>query len=462
MVLVYMAGAIVVLLLFSGLAVDTGRIYIVKAQLSKALDGAALGAARNMNSGNPTAEATRIFNANFPAGFFGATLTSGPTVTVTTDAASGTNIVDVSASASLPTTFMRLGNFTTMNVNASAEATRRMVDLSLVVDVSSSIGSQWPTVRDASRTFIDSFDAAHDRVALMTFSNGALVIDQMPSGRGFNKTQVEADVPSTLPGGSTLMVEGLYHGWDELRTVPNGQQSGLRIIVLFTDGASNGVPGAYDASGLAKSLRTWDFPKSANDPDSQTWNQPHIDGLYDSQSGSQNPSYSLIPTSWNSTQTVPQVPLLPLATWHTHYRSIGIPTSFPLQSTTLLVNGLPQNVRRGLRNQDATTGRYPADVWNINNSARNVLEEIGNAARNDAGGDYQIRIFTIGMSYLVRDMLGTMPEMPEDILKRVANDITSPDYNSNQLQGAYYYAPTAVDVAPAYESIQNEIIRLSK
>ena len=37
MVLVYMAGAITVLLLFSGLAVDTGRVYIVKAQLSKAL-----------------------------------------------------------------------------------------------------------------------------------------------------------------------------------------------------------------------------------------------------------------------------------------------------------------------------------------------------------------------------------------------------------------------------------------
>ena len=233
MVLVYMAGAITVLLLFSGLAVDTGRIYIVKAQLTKALDGAALGAARNMNSGNPTAEAQRIFNANFPANFFGATLTSGPTVSVTTDAGSGRNIVDVSASASLPTTFMRLGNFTTMNVNASAEATRRMVDVSLILDVSGSIGPAWPTVRDAARSFIDSFDAAHDRVALSTFSNGATVIDQMPSSRGFNKTQVEADVPGSLPGGSTNMAEGLYRGWDELRSVPSGTQSGLRVIVLL-------------------------------------------------------------------------------------------------------------------------------------------------------------------------------------------------------------------------------------
>ncbi len=42
------------------------------------------------------------------------------------------------------------------------------------------------------------------------------------------------------------------------------------------------------------------------------------------------------------------------------------------------------------------SGRYPADVWNINNSARNILEIIANQARNDTG-DYPIRIFTIGM-----------------------------------------------------------------
>jgi hypothetical protein len=155
------------------------------------------------------------------------------------------------------------------------------------------------------------------------------------------------------------------------------------------------------------------------------------------------------------------VPLLPLATTHQNHRSSGIPTTFPLQSTTLMVNGMPQNVRRGLRNLDVASGRFPADVWNINNSARNVLEIVANQARNDTG-DYPIRIFTIGMGYLVRDMLGTMPEMPEDILKRVANDRTSTDYNSNQAEGKYYFAQTEKEVAPAFESIQNEIIRLSK
>jgi hypothetical protein len=416
-----------------------------------------------MNSGNPTQEATRIFNANFPPGYMGSTLASGPTVSLSTDAATGRNVVAVTASATVPTTFMRLGNITQVVVSSSAEATRRMVDLSLILDVSGSIGSKWPAVRDASKTFIGSFDQLHDRVALTTFGNGATVLDAMPASRGFDKPKVVGDVPSSLPGGSTLMVEGLYRGWDELRSVSSGQQSGLRVIVLFTDGASNGVPGIYElaAPGVARSLRTWDFPKSATDPDNQTWDQPHIDGLYNPAGGAQSPSYSLVPSSWSSTQTIMQAPLLPLATFHPNHRSSGIPTAFALQSSTLKVNGMSQNVRRGLRNKDAGTGRYPADVWNINNAARNVLEIIGDAARNDAG-DYPIRIYTIGMGYLVRDSLGTMPEMPEDILKRVANDKTSPDFNSNQLEGKYYFAQTEKEVAPAFESIQNEIIRLSK
>ena len=57
--LFYMAVFLTVLLIFVGLAVDTGRAYVVQAQLSKAVDGAALGAARMLNSGNPQQEAAQ-------------------------------------------------------------------------------------------------------------------------------------------------------------------------------------------------------------------------------------------------------------------------------------------------------------------------------------------------------------------------------------------------------------------
>src|SRR4030095_16175051 len=100
--------------------------------------------------------------------------------------ASGVNVVTVTASAVLPTTFMKLGGFNQVTVTSSGEAQRRLVDLSLVLDVSGSIGAQWSAVADASRAFVNSFDGAQDRLSLLFFGNGAQVIgDPMPAGRGF-------------------------------------------------------------------------------------------------------------------------------------------------------------------------------------------------------------------------------------------------------------------------------------
>jgi Flp pilus assembly protein TadG len=466
--LFYMAIVLTALLLFTGLAVDAGRAYVVKAQLTKAVDGAALGAARMLNSGDPRGEAINIFKSNFPAGYMGVSSVTDPTAagnffTLTTNDSTGVNVVTVQASAILPTTFMKLANFDQVTVGSLGQATRRMVDLSLVLDVSSSIAGQWPAVMDASRTFVDAFDPAHDRISLVLFGNGASVLDPMNSARGFDKVKVMADVPNGLPGGSTNMAEGLYRGWDELRSVPAGQQSGLRIIVLFTDGASNSVPGNYDAApGLGRALRTWDFPKFLPDPANQTWDQPHIDGLYNTSSATGAPGPSVTATvPWNSTLTT-SVKDLPLTSWFANHRSAGILTTFPLQTSALTVNGSPQNVKRGLRSFDLNgTGRYPAQVFNINNAARNLVEIISNEARND-NGDYRIRIYTIGMGELVNYMLGTIPEMSSDVLKRMANDKLSPDYNSAQLPGKFYYAPTAADVGPAFQGIQNEIIRLTQ
>jgi Flp pilus assembly protein TadG len=478
--LIYMAIVLAVLLLFTGLAVDSGRAYVVKAQLTKAVDGAALAAARNLNSGNPKDEAAKIFKANFPAGYLGTTSSTDPTAdpgffSSSVNAATGVNTVVVSATATLPTTFMKLADINEVKVSSTGEATRRMVDLSLVLDGSSSIGSSWGAIADAARTFIDQFDPKNDRLALMTFSNGVSMLSPMSATRGFNKTLLKSLVPTSLPQGSTNMVEGLYRAWDQLRVVPAGQQSGLRVIVLFTDGASNSVPGNYDpALGPGLSLRTYDFPANAADCCTQTWNNPMIVGLFPTNSAnsavlgtprSPSTSYETTVPYWDNPCTiakscVSKVPLLPVQSFHAYHSSTGMPTSFALQSSTLTVDKSTQSAVRGLRHQDAS-GRYPAEVFNINNAARNLVEIIADAARSDAG-DYKIRIYTIGMGDLVRFKLGTRMEMSEDILKRIANDASSLDFNSLQLEGKYYFAPEAADVGPAFQSLQNQIVRLSK
>ncbi len=125
------------------------------------------------------------------------------------------------------------------------------------------------------------------------------------------------------------------------------------------------------------------------------------------------------------------------------------------------MDGASQISRRGLRNFNAAVGRYPAEVFNINNAARNLVEIIANAARADTG-DYRIRIYTLGMGELVTYLLGTRHEPSANILKRISSDKTSPEYNNAQLEGKFFYAPTPDDVGPAFQGIQNQIIRLTK
>ena len=465
--LIHMAVFLPMLLLFTGLAVDSGRAYLVKAQLSKAVDGAALSAARNLNGGNPKGEAAKVFNANFPPNFMGTTARTDPATAADfyemhTVEETGLHVVNIKATATLPTTFMRLGNFTEVTVASSGEATRRLVDLSLVLDVSGSIGGAWPQVRDAARMFIDSFDKNGDRMALVTYSYGAKVLDAMPAAFGFDKDKLKTDVPNSLPGGTTSMPEGLYRGWDELRTVSNGQQAGLRVIVLFTDGSGNVLPGFLDASGIAKGVFSGDFPKANPDPNNATTNTPALQGLFQTETGAQSPSWSFTPPSWNSISTTANLRYLPNSSAHTHHRSAGIPTSFALQSGALKVNGVVQSTKRGLRNFDVAQGKYPAEVFNIRNAVTNLTEIIADAARSDMTGDHRIRIFTIGMGDLVKMNLGTIPETSESVLKRIANDKTSPDYNSNQLEGRYYFAQTAADLGPVFQQLQAQIVRLSK
>ena len=197
------------------------------------------------------------------------------------------NIVTITATATLPTTFMKLAKLNTVTIaqhRRSAAAHGRSVAGARRLELDRlEVGARSATRRARSSTRSTRTATAS---SLITFSDGARVLDPMPSSRGFNKTKLMADIPNTLPGGSTAMVEGLYRGWDEVRAVPRGQQSGLRVIVLFTDGASNSVPGIYPGStGRRAACEPGTFPDNGADPDNQTHLNPQINGLYDTETG---------------------------------------------------------------------------------------------------------------------------------------------------------------------------------
>ena len=464
-VLIWAAVFMTLLMIFLGLALDTGRSYVVKAQLTKATDGAALVAARMLNSGDPRLEAARVFRANFPLGFMNVLSVTDPVsdpnfFQLDTDLGSGISTITINGTAVLPTTFMQLAGRDDVTVSSTAETQRRMVDLSLVLDVSGSLGSASPTVRDTAREFVDGFDEDGDRFSLVTFSTGATVREQMTSSRGFDKPGVRSAIPNSLPGGWTNMAEGIYRGWDEVRSVPGGQQSTVRVIVIFTDGSANGASGIYSVVPASDPQPTWATEMHTNDF-GQGVSRTTVVGLYDTETGTQNPSHSMR-VRWTSRSTLPNIPFLPSASAHTHNRSPGIPNSFPFESSSLLVDGVPPSTTRGLRDFDGSVNAYPAQAYNINNAARNLVEIISDAARDDVDGDYPIRIYKIGMGPLMQRNLGTRFETSESILMRIANDIRSPDYTDYQLEGRYYFAQSADDVQPAFQALQSQIIRLTQ
>jgi Flp pilus assembly protein TadG len=151
----FMAAAIIPLIGALGLATDAARGYMLKSQLSSALDAAALAGGKVMFSASRDADITMYFNANFPANYMGSTLT-GPTITVNADQ----TVLHLEASATIDTTFMRVLGFDTLTVAAATEVTRTvdMLDLVLSIDLSGSMGSPMSKIqgaRDAATNLVN-------------------------------------------------------------------------------------------------------------------------------------------------------------------------------------------------------------------------------------------------------------------------------------------------------------------
>lgn len=139
--MVFMAFAAIPLVGLVGVGTDAARGYLVKSKLSSALDAAALAGGRNFFLASRDDDIRMFFNANFPAGYLGSTIT-GPDITA--------DVVNeklfVTASASVNTSFMRVLGFETFDVSAATEVTRALqaLDIVLAIDLSGSMGSGAP------------------------------------------------------------------------------------------------------------------------------------------------------------------------------------------------------------------------------------------------------------------------------------------------------------------------------
>ncbi|MFZ0795447.1 MAG: VWA domain-containing protein, partial [Candidatus Korobacteraceae bacterium] len=173
------------LILFAGFAIDAGILYVTKAKLGTAVDGAVLTGMKNLGSNTPAAQATAatlaadMFAANYGA--------NAPTPTITFPVDSyGEQQVQVAATVNVNTYFMRyLSNWAAVPVADTGVATRGKLIMSIVLDRSGSMTSDGGATALVSAVplFVDKFDNTLDKVALLSFSSNARI--DFPIGTGF-------------------------------------------------------------------------------------------------------------------------------------------------------------------------------------------------------------------------------------------------------------------------------------
>ena len=233
---------LIIMILSVGLAIDLGYAYVTKANISKAVDAAALKGALALSQGQSTATTTaqNVFAANY--GTSGRDFnTPAPSVTYTTDAF-GNTLINVSATTTISTYFARLiPGMQTMNISGSAQATRAKLIMSTVLDTSGSMGSDggMTALKSAVPSFVDYFDNVNDQVALITFNSNVTV--NVPIKTGF-QAPIKTAVAGLSANGATFALGGLQQAMAEnnIPTIPAGQNIG-KVIVFFTDGYANTV-----------------------------------------------------------------------------------------------------------------------------------------------------------------------------------------------------------------------------
>lgn len=420
---------LVVMILFVGMAIDLGYAYVTKANLSKAVDAAALRGMLSISQGTTQASsvAQSVFQANYQTSGRdnGGTLPV-PTVTFIPNppVAGQLTKMNVSATTSVDTFFARiLPSLHTLTISDTAQSTRANVMMTMVLDRSGSMnlngGAQAlpPAVQD----FVSYFSDSLDEVAVSTFSSDATLDLTMRRPFQTAVTNVANGLVGNFGGGTysqggldyaanqlcNWAVPGIYPFAGGCPAVPNT----TKVVVFFTDGWANTN---YDA------LRTQ--PGGAGCPATPVyyggcaWPEAQAGWC----NGSGSPPY--------------------LSMWDSSGRTVSgcRPSKFPVQ--------MPGNPGTLNSNQDAETNvpneaMYRAMTWANSMRAQGVL------------------VYAVG--------LGTMISQP--FLKQMANDPTGTafegfSYNSSQPQGLAVYANDcpgplcAPELKTAFQTVATDIL----
>ncbi|MBS1855354.1 MAG: VWA domain-containing protein [Acidobacteria bacterium] len=447
---ILLLGALTTLMILvpaTGLAIDVGLMYLVQTQISASADAAVLAGARALSRGvddaaqhaNAEATANTFFQADFPPGYLNTTHLSVVSLATTDD--TYLRSVTTTASVDVPLIFMRLFGVSSVSLHSSSTATRRDVNIMIIMDRSGSLansGSCMP-LKAAAVSFVEKFAEGRDYLGLITFATSSRV-DHAPSTTF--KTTVESTLNTVVCTGATSSAQALWQGYQQL--VGLNQQGALNAIVFFTDGRPTAVTANYPIKST--STCTSRTPKLGALTVGYSGTVPQNSmGLYLQDAPAQpfSSDLTLIASrtncrfASNQSQVSSDVQYAPT----TDYWGNSL-TATGYRSTTTSGAGL-----------DIVSGQ------NVENFSINAADHAAlRIRRGDPDPSHAsqtlpgVVVFTIG--------LGSVDDV---LLKRMANDPSlSPNPVAAGRQGRYVYAADATALDLAFTRVASEILRLAK
>ena len=451
--LIFSALCCLALIPVVGLAIDGARVYLMRNQVSTALNAAVLAGARSLNLGATVTDqaasaitiATNVFNANITAMGTGINTNASASFSVSENNVSHYRTVTGSATANLPLTLISIilpSGTTTIAVAATAQ--RRDVNVILALDHSGPMGGAPLAALQADATsFVTTFANTRDSIGLVAFAGGAYVA-QTP-------TQTFSLVTTAIgtlqaPGTSfTNTAAAIWSAYQQLVAV--NEPGALNVIVLFTDG----VPGSF-AGNFAGYV---DGPASTNPPNpaiSATggcgFATSPLNGLLMSNPLYPGNRYGLSDYIAQSINDTPDSRAAPGCTSTTQ-----APNRFLSQMPATDVNGNSTNGTGTMSAYQAVT-LTSITGSNIEHAAENAFDDAANKIRSDT--TIAPVIYAIGL---------TLPNgaVPDTVLmERIANDPRSATYSSNQPAGLYLPAPNSTQLATAFANIAAQVLQLAR
>jgi Flp pilus assembly protein TadG len=448
---VLFGGAIAVLMVFVGLAIDYGRAYVAKTTLAKAVDAAALEGMKNINLGTGSslpncsttsgagAAALEAFNVNFNSVPNLSVTTPTPSICFSLDTNNNT-IITVNATASINTYFIRIadlfgsgGNFNTLSVGASAQAQRNPLIMSLILDVSFSMTKNGGSgaLPGAVENFIADFDPGDndtvDWVSVVTFGTYANVnLDNtQPLKNPVDNVMATNFWPNNITNYTNSM-QGLTLGQNRLLAkvlTPNT----IRAAVFFTDGWPNILQDNFTCGGAKTAVS---LLYCGCDPGDEV-----LAGVQCSATASQTTFFDPTSCASNNSCNAPN-------------SGCGSgtgknPTLFPDQQT---------GASESLTNVSYCGGTAPGGQQLASDAMYRAVKV---AQSMQANGIY---VYSIGMGSAI-----TGQASAEEFLREVANDPNAATYNPNLPQGEAVFASTSTQLSQVFQVIASKILlRLSK